>query len=149
MSVTEFTYKPTDSEREKASNGYLMSVVAVMAGLPLPIVNLVATLIFYAANRKSTYFVRWHCTQTLLSQFTVLIMNSVGFSWTMAILFGNSIVTNNYIGYIITIVIFNATELILTISAAMRVRKGKHVEWWFWGTLTNLICKPRNTTQYA
>ena len=37
---TTFAYKPTDHEAEKASNSYLMSLVALIAGLPLPIINL-------------------------------------------------------------------------------------------------------------
>jgi len=137
-----FPYKPNDSEAEKASNGYLMSVIAIMAGLPLPIINLIATFIFYLGNRKGTYFVRWHCTQTLISQLTILIMNSVGFSWTMSIAFGSRTLSNAYIAYLITIFLFNAVEFIVTIAAAIKIRKGKHVHWWFWGTLTDLICKP-------
>jgi uncharacterized Tic20 family protein len=135
-------YKPNEMEAEKASNGYLMSLIALMAGMPLPIVNLVATMIFFLANRKAPYYVRWHCTQTLVSQLTLLISNSIGFSWTMAIIFGNTMLTNSYIGYVITILIFNIVEFSFTISAAIRTRKGQHVEWWFWGTVTNLICKP-------
>ena len=49
---------PGEHEAERASNSYLMSVVAVMAGLPLPIFNLIASIIFFFGNRKSTYFVR-------------------------------------------------------------------------------------------
>ncbi len=137
----QFAYTPNEMELEKASNGYLMSLIAVIAGMPLPIINLFATLLFYFGNRKSTWFVRWHCTQTLLSQFTILIMNSVGFSWTMSVLFGSSLLSNAYIGYMITILLFNLLEFAITVSLAVRVRKGEHVELWFWGTLTNMICK--------
>ena len=49
-----FAYKPTEAEAEKASNSYLMSLIAIMVGFPLPIINLMATLFFYIANRKST-----------------------------------------------------------------------------------------------
>jgi uncharacterized membrane protein len=86
---TNFDYKPTDHESEKASNSYLMSLVALVAGLPLPIINLIATFFFYIANRKSTYFVRWHCTQALISQAALLCMNSFGFWWTVSIVFGD------------------------------------------------------------
>ena len=137
-----FAYQPNEMECEKASNGYLMSLIAVMAGMPLPIVNLLATLLFYMGNRKGPWFVRWHCTQTLLSQFTILIVNSVCFSWTITIAFGSSVISNKYIGYVITVLSFNILELFVTINAAIKTRKGVHVQWWFWGTLTNLICKP-------
>ena len=139
---TLFNYVPNDSEAEKASNSYLMSVIAIMAGMPLPIINLLATLIFYFGNRKSGYFVRWHCTQTLISQLSLLIVNSVGFSWTMSVIFGANTLSNNYIAYMITIFCFNLMEFIVTVSAAIKTRKGIHTEWWFSGALTNVICKP-------
>src|SRR5690348_6700421 len=110
--TTPFPYKPNDYEAEKASNSYLMSVVAVIAGLPLPIINLIATAIFFLSNRNGTYFVRWHCMQALLSQATVLVMNSAGFYWTLSIIFGDKTLTNDYIAYIITIVIFNIAEFV-------------------------------------
>lgn len=136
-----FAYKPNEYEAEKASNGYLMSLIALMVGLPLPIINLVATFIFYLGNRKGTYFTRWHCTQTLVSQFTLLIVNSIGFSWTVSIMFGDNTLSNRYLAYMITIFLFNLTEFIITIAAAIKTRKGQHIEFWFWGPLTNLICK--------
>ncbi len=142
MTDIKTDHLPGEHEAERASNSYLMSLVALMAGLPLPIINLLATLIFYFGNRKSSYFVRWHCMQALLSQLTVFIMNSYGFWWTISILFGKSEITNSYIAYIITVFLFNLSELIVTIYSAIQTRKGIHIQWWFYGPLTNLICKP-------
>jgi hypothetical protein len=138
---TTFAYKPSEHEAEKASNSYLMSLVAVVAGLPLPIINLIATFFFYVANRKSTYFVRWHCMQALLSQLVLLTINSFSFWWTVSIIFTDEKVTNQYFAYIFTVIIFNVLELISTIYSAVQTRKGKHVEFWFFGNLTNLICR--------
>ena len=138
----EFDYKPGEHEAEKASGSYIMSLVAFVAGLPLPIINLIATSAFYLANREGTYFVRWHCTQALLSQFSVLIMNSYGFWWTISIIFSSVQITNNYIAYIITILAFNLLEFIATIYTAIKTGKGQHVSWWLYGDVTNLICKP-------
>mgnify|MGYP006352267447 CR=1 FL=1 len=107
MTTSSIGYIPGDHEAEKASNSYLMSLIAVIAGLPLPIINLIATVIFYLGNRKGTYFVRWHCTQALLSQFSLLIINSNGFWWTVGILFRDGEVTNEYIAYMITAFLFN------------------------------------------
>jgi uncharacterized membrane protein len=136
-------YRPLDMEAERASNGYLMSLIALMVGMPLPIINLLATLIFFLGNRKATYFVRWHNTQTLVTQLTLLVVNSVGFTWTMRILFGPVIITNSYIGYVLTLLLFNLVEFIFTIAAAVKTRKGEHVAWWLWGDITNAICKQR------
>lgn len=142
IQAMKFAYEPGEHEAEKASNSYLMSLIALIAGLPLPIVNLIATLIFYMGNRKGTYFVRWHCTQALLSQFSMLLMNSFGFWWTVSIIISSREISSNYIAYIITVLSFNLAEFIATIYTAIQTRKGIHVEWWFYGGLTNLICKP-------
>lgn len=139
--VKTFYYEPSEHEAEKASGSYLMSLIVIIVGLPLPILNLLATFIFYLGNRKGTYFVRWHCIQALLSQLSLLFMNSFGFWWTVSILFSDELVTNSYIAYMITILLFNGVEFIATIFTAIQTRKGLHVEWWFYGGLTNLICK--------
>ncbi len=128
-------------EAEKASNGYLMSVVAVMVGLPLPVINLIATAIFYVGNRNGTYFVRWHCTQALLSQAVTVVMNAAGVYWTLSIAFGDKTITDAYLGYVITIVLFNLAEFAATAYAAAATRKGRHVEWWLFGPLTHLLVK--------
>ena len=40
-----FAYQPNEYENERASNIYLMSLVVVIVGLPLPIINFIATVI--------------------------------------------------------------------------------------------------------
>ena len=142
--IKQFSYEPGEHEAETASNSYLMSLIAIIVGLPLPIINLIATLIFYISNRKSTYFVRWHCTQALLSQLSMLFINSYGFWWSVSIIFTKETITSNYIAYLIAAIIFNLTELIVTIYTAIKTRKGIHVEWWFYGPLTNIICKSKS-----
>lgn len=137
----EFIYPPGEHEAEKASNSYLMSLIALIAGLPFPIVNLIATAVFYLGNRKGTYFVRWHCTQALLSQLSVLFINSFGFWWTISIIFTDEGITNTFIAYIIAALIFNLLEFVTTVYTAIQTRKGIHVEWWFYSGLSNLICK--------
>jgi uncharacterized membrane protein len=141
ISEKSFAYVPGEHEAEKASNSYLMSLIAIIAGFPLPIINLVATIVFYLANRKGTFFVRWHCMQALLSQLSIFFMNSFGFWWTMSIIFTSETITNDYIAYIIAIFLFNLAEFIATIYTAIMTRKGIHIEWWFYGDLTSLICK--------
>lgn len=141
MSIDLKTYKPTENEAEKASNSYLMSLLVLLVGLPLPIVNLIATVVFYYANRKSTFFVRWHCTQALISQIFVFIPNSIAFYWTISLLFGDSILSNQYIAYLITLFIFNVIEFVATLQSAIETRKGKQIEWWFIGPLTHILCK--------
>jgi len=132
---------PDEFESEKASNGYLMSLVAIMVGLPLPVVNVIASTIYYFSHRRSSYFVRWHCTQALLAQIITFFVNAAGVYWTLSIVFGSNVITNAYIAYIVTIVSFNLVEFIATIYSAVRTRKGKHVVWWFFGALTDTLVK--------
>jgi hypothetical protein len=42
--IKKFIYEPGDHEAETASSSYLMSLIAIIVGLPLPIVNLIATI---------------------------------------------------------------------------------------------------------
>jgi hypothetical protein len=141
ISNSTFYYRPNESELERASNSYLMSLVAVIGGLPLPILNLLASIFFYLGNRKSTPFVKWHCTQNLLSQFGLFFLNSTGFWWTVSIVFDDEKVTNYYVGYMITLVLFNLVEFISTIILASKTRKGIHAKLFLFSDLTNLMMK--------
>jgi hypothetical protein len=144
--LNKFNYKPYDSELERASNSYLMSLVAVLGGLPLPIMNLLASVFFYLGNRKSTAFVKWHCTQALLAQLGMFFFNTVGFWWTISIVFDEGQFTNAYIAYMITIIGFNLVEFIFTLYLASQTRKGNHIEIYFFADITNLICKTNENT---
>jgi hypothetical protein len=68
-------------------------------------------------------------------------MNSFGFWWSVSIIFSDEIITSKYIAYMLTALIFNLIEFGTTIYTAIQTRKGIHVSWWFYGGLTNLICK--------
>lgn len=132
---------PFHHESEKASNSYLMSLMTLVVGPPLPIVNLLFTFIFYLINRRSTYFVRWHCMQALLSQLLVFFLNSYGFWWTVSIVFTDERISNEYVAYIITVGLFNLFEFISTLYTAIVVRKGKHVRWLVIGFITDKLVK--------
>jgi uncharacterized membrane protein len=131
-----------EEEAEKASYAYLMSTVIVIIGLPMPIINVIANVIFYWANRRKTYFVRFHCLQSMLSQLSVIPLNSIGVGWTISILTGHAQVSNLYIAYIITIIGFNIVEFIASLYAAVQVRKKTDVRFWLFGPMTELFCKP-------
>lgn len=132
----------SENEMEQAANSYLMSLLAVMAGLPFPIVNLAATLIFYFANKRKTYFVRWHCTQALISQLPLFLTNTILFWWTIRMIFGTVTLSSFYFAYLFTVILFNLVDVLATIITAVKVRRGKQVEWYVYGGITNLICKP-------
>jgi hypothetical protein len=138
---SDIPYHPDEYEAEKASNSYLMSLIALMVGLPMPVINLIATAIFYLGNRKSSDYVRWHCTQALLSQGLFLCINAAGIYWTVSILFSSHHLNNYYIAYMLTAILFNLFGFIATMRAAIRTRKGIHVTWWLIGPLTDILMK--------
>lgn len=149
ITLAMLNYKPLEHEKEKASNGYLMSVMAVMAGLPLPIINLLATFLFFILNRRATPFVKWHCTQALVSQLTIFIINSAALTWTIKAFTGSTPFTDKYFAYIIVVVVFNVAEVIVNISAAIRVRKGAIVRWWFWAALADILVRKPASPYHA
>lgn len=143
IKITHFIYAPNSSECEKASASYLMSLVTIFIGMPLPIINLIASLLFYLLNKKSTHFVRWHCTQVFISQLFLFGINSIGFSWTLSCLLGIVSFSNLYFSYLISLLIFNLIEIVSSIVSAIQTRKGMHVEWWAFNDVTNFLCKPK------
>lgn len=141
MSKYNFDNPISETEAEKASYAYLMSLVILMVGFPLPIINVVSTVLFFLGNNKGTYFVRWHCMQAMLSQLVLFFFNAISFWWTFSILFEENTFSNNYFAYLILVIFLNLVEFVATIYAAIQTRKGIHVVWWFYGAWTNLLCK--------
>ena len=147
--IEETTPKPQicDEDAEKASFAYLMSTIVLIVGLPFPIINMIATIIFYIANRKKTYFVRFHCLQSMLSQIFVIAMNTVGIWWTVSVIFWSSQITDAYLAYMITIGGFNILEFIASLYAAIMTRKKQDVRFWFFGPIIEHYCKTDTAKQ--
>ena len=141
IETKQLPYPITESDKERASNSYLMSVVAIMAGMPIPHINLLSTLLFLFAQNKGTYFVRWHCYQAFLSQLFLFLVNTTTFWWTMSILFADNTPSNSYFAYLVMAISFNIIEFIGTVYTAVVTRRGVHLSWWFYGDLTDLIVR--------
>lgn len=137
-----FYYDPDEGETIRASNNYLISLVVIVAGAPIPLIGLFANVMFYFSNKRASYYVRWHTMQALVSQFSLWAINTVAFWWIWTIAFRDNFIDNVFISYMITVTIFNISEMIATLYTVIRMRNGNHVEWWFYSDLTNLIVKP-------
>jgi len=133
------SYRPYEDEKEKASTAYLMSLVAMIIGLPMPIINLLATFMFFLMARKGTAYVKWHSTQALLSQIPLFLMNNILFWWTIRILIGWNELSSMYFTYFIVVNVYNVYDLIETTISAVRTRKGVHHQWGLYGEMTNWI----------
>lgn len=130
-----------DSEKEKASNAYVMSILAITVGLPLPIFNLAATVIFYFANKKSTYFVKWHCTQALITQLLLFFFNSFGFWWAVRIFLDILPLSQDFLIYISIVIFVNILEIIASIYAAIYVKKNGDYRVWFISDFVDYLIK--------
>ena len=128
-------------EREDAMGAYLMMFAAIGAGLPLPIINLIAAIIYYFLNRSKSRFVHFHSMQALLSQLPTSLLNASLVFWTFQRLFYSSCGFfkcphwNEYIGYACTIAAANILYFIFSIIAAIRARQGRMYYFNFFGKL--------------
>lgn len=153
-------------EYEQASNSYMMAVVSVIAGLPLPVINLIATAGYYLAQRKSSYLVRWHCIQAALGQILLIPFNSVALAWTTSILwrslwfpqngdFTGAILATRfgetftfYWLYITFVILLNITEFIVVIATASKVRKGHNVRWFGLAPIADRLTSKEDRNPY-
>ena len=126
----------TKKEKEDAMGSYLMMFAAMGAGLPLPIINLIAAVIYYFIQQKNTRFVRFHTLQSLWSQFPTTLINAGAVFWTLQIyFFKNYQASDEYFGYLIMMAIANLIYFIFSIVGAVQSRKGRMYYFLFFGKL--------------
>lgn len=112
--------------REDAMGAYLMMFAALAAGLPLPIINLIASLIYFYIHKDKGPFIKFHLLQSLYSQLITSVMNIVFVFWTVRIFFFKSmIITDYYKGYVAVVVLANLLYFIFSVIAAVRARQGR------------------------
>lgn len=120
-------------EREDAMGGYLMMFASFAIGLPLPIINLLAAVIYYLTNRRKSRFVDFHITQSLLSQIPTTLLNIVLVSWTIRNFIMQYEFTDLFKGYLVMVVLANLTYLGFSIYAAIKARRGQFYYFIFFG----------------
>lgn len=127
----------TEREKEDAMGAYLMMFASIGAGLPLPIVNLIASVVYFAVNAKKSRFIRFHCHQSLISQLPTTLLNAGLLYWTLSIVFGETREFDNvYFGYLAMVAVFNLVYFILSIVAAVKARKGQMYYFLLFGNLS-------------
>ncbi len=126
----------SEREKEDAMGAYLMMFASIGAGLPLPIINMIAAIIYYYLNRSKSLFVKFHALQSLLSQFPTSIMNAAAVIWSFRILITEMEFSDLWKGYLIMVVVANLIYFIFSIVAAVKARKGRFYYFLFFGKLT-------------
>lgn len=126
-----------EREREDAMGAYLMMFAAVAVALPLPVINLIAAIIYYFVNRRKSRFVHFHSLQSLLAQLPTTLMSWGLLIWAIRIWILDLNEVNDYFkGYIIATVIANLVYFVFSLVAAVRARKGRIYYLVFFGRIS-------------
>lgn len=115
-----------EREKEDAMGAYLMMFAAVAIGLPLPVINLIASIIYYFINRKKSRFIHFHCVQALLTQIPTTVINWVAVIWGVTILVSDQYdATDIFWAYVVFAGACTLLYFIVSIIAAYKARQGK------------------------
>lgn len=123
-------------EKEDAMGAYFMMFAALAAGLPLPVINLIAALIYYYINRRKSPFVHFHSLQSLISQLPTSILNIIAVFWTVRIFITEGDFSRNFFGYLIMVGIANLIYIAFSIAGAIYARKGRMFYFLLFGPLS-------------
>lgn len=124
--------------KEQAMASYMMMFFSMAAGLPLPIINLIASFVYYSFTKKKGRFVHFHALQSLLSQIPLTLLNSYAVIRIIIILFTTSsfpAFSDAFIGYLITVGIFNLIYIVFSAIAAVKAYKGRMYYFIFFGRI--------------
>jgi uncharacterized membrane protein len=119
--------------REDAMGAYFMMFATAALGLPLPILNLVAAIIYYYVNRDKGRFVQFHTLQSLYSQIPVSLLNCGLVAWTIVNLATDLDFTGFYWGYLVMTALADLVYFIFSIVGAVKARKGQFYYFIFFG----------------
>ncbi len=113
---------------------YLMMFASLATSLPLPIINLIAAVIYYYINRKKGRFIHFNCLQSLLSQLPTTLVNWGLLYWGLQIFFFDNYELSDYFyAYLGFSIIANLVYFIFSLVAAVRARKGIFMYFIFFG----------------
>ncbi len=121
--------------KEDAMGAYLMMFATAALGLPLPILNLVAAMVYYFVNRDKGKFVQFHTLQSLYSQIPVTLLNSGLVAWVIVNLVKDFDFSSLFWGYLIMTGVADLIYFIFSIVGAVRARKGLFYYFLFFGKI--------------
>ena len=122
-------------DREDAMGAYLMMFAAWGAGLPLPLLNLLAAIIYFFTNKKTSRFVSFHAYQSLLTQIPISILNASAVAWTLRNLYKDYAFSDYFWTYFIFIGLWNLMYMVFSIIACVQARKGRFYYFWVFGRI--------------
>ena len=126
----------TTREKEDAMGAYLMMFAAWGAGFPLPLIGLIASIVYFYLNKKSSTFTAFHSYQALLTHIPVSVINAA------AVIYGCAVVFFEYHRHLflfsallVFASIWNVLYMVFSIIACVNARKGRFYYFWISGRL--------------
>lgn len=140
----------SEREKEDAMGAYLMMFASLATSLPLPVINLIAAIIYYYVNRKKGRFIHFNCLQSLISQLPTTLVNWGLLYWTLQIFFfENYDLNDSYYAYLGFSILANLIYFIISIVAAVRARKGIFMYFIFFGSYAyEQVYSKKNSLSY-
>ena len=115
----------TQRERDDALGAYLMMFAALGVGLPLPVLNLIAALIYYYVNRATSRFVGFHALQSLLGQTPVTLANTFVVVWLIRIVLTDLEFPSEFYIALVVMGLLNVIYIVFSVIALSYARKGR------------------------
>ncbi len=122
-------------EKEDSMGAYLMMFATVAIGIPFPLLNLIAAIIYLYINKNKGRFVYFNCLQSLYSQIPVTLLNAGLIVWFFICLIPYAEFTNEFIAYAIMTGIADIIYLVFSLIAAAKSRKGIFYYFIFFGKI--------------
>lgn len=122
-------------ERDDAMAAYLMMFASLAVGLPLPLINLIASLVYWLVNRKTSRFVAFHSLQSLLSHLPVTLVNAGLVAWTVAAIVSPVQFGPAFFWFLAFTVLLNVAYIVISIVALVHAHKGRFFYIPFFGRL--------------
>ena len=108
----------TSREKEQAMAGYTMMFASFFIGLPIPFVGILASYVYYYANKKTSNFVAFHSFQSFLTQVPISLMNTGLIVW-LVIAFIKKDFHSGFITYAIVVGSLNFMYFIFSLIGAV------------------------------
>ena len=120
-------------ERDDAMGAYLMMFAAWGVGLPLPVINMLAAVIYFFVNRRRSRFVAFHALQSLISQVPVTVVNVVAVVGVVRAVWSEHPLSSEFWGYLIFAAAVNLAYIAVSLVALGRARRGRFFYLWLVG----------------
>ena len=125
-----------EREKEDAMGAYLMMFAAVAIGLPLPIINLIAAIIYYFINKGKSRFIHFHSLQALISQIPTTLINWALVIWAVRIFLTDRDWTDEFWAYAIFAAAATVFYFVMSLIGAFYARKGRMYYFLFFGKVS-------------